>query len=747
MTKTLSAVALAVLVIITVAGTTAAAPPVRRPEKVVIVAISGITFEDLSSGAAPNLRAFARRWPVAAMSVRTVGPRTDEASAFATLGAGNRARGLGRDNVEFVPSTTRSTAGLIVLHMDGVRSDNTGRLHYGAVPGTLGTVLHQAGFRTGVVGNSDGGAVPMEGPTRRPRGTEERRFAGLALADHAGKIDAGDTGAGLVVADKSTANGYRTNPGRLVSAFRQTLEDADVVLVELADTYREGLVLYAEISGEGPPLPDEFAPERLAAISRDDRAFAGIVGQMNLERDALMVLGMTGPGPALRERLTVAIAGGAGFAPGGWLTSATTNRDGLITLADAGPGIVALLGLQAPDAMTGQPLRSVASSETGRLERLLEVQAAALFHLRWLTPFFGALVLLQALLYLLAWRPAVRAPGRGAPALRAATLGFLAVPVATVMWQAFRPHELGIWALPLLLGLCAVCAALSLAGPWRRYPSGPPAFVCAITFAVIAADLLTGSGLQMSGLIGYSPIVAGRFFGIGNLDFAVFGTSAVLGASAAIAFFPRRAILIVAAAALVAAVINGAPWLGADFGGLVSLVVGFGVLLILLSGRRLSVGRLALLGTAALLIGLAAGFADHLRPPEVQTHLGRFVGRLIEQGPGAVIEILLRKAAANWSVATNSILSLSVPIAGIFLYLLLRRPRGRLRTALANEPGLAPGLAAAAALNLTGFAVNDSGIAVPAMGLAVAVPYCLATILAMTSDAPSRLIGDEAAGD
>ena len=129
--------------------------------------------------------------------------------------------------------------------------------------------------------------------------------------------------------------------------------------------------------------------------------------------------------------------------------------------------------------------------------------------------------------------------------------------------------------------------------------------------------------------------------------------------------------------------------------------------------------------------------ADALRPPEAQTHIGRFFSRLLGGGPGAVSTILARKAAANWSILAHSALTLSVPIALAFLVGVLMRPPGRLHRALREEPGLKWGLQAAAVVNLLGFALNDSGIAITAMGIALAVPYCLATILGM-ADEPSR---------
>ena len=44
----------------------------------------------------------------------------------------------------------------------------------------------------------------------------------------------------------------------------------------------------------------------------------------------------------------------------------------------------------------------------------------------------------------------------------------------------------------------------------------------------LVGDLLAGAPLQLASLAGYSPIVAGRFVGFGNLAFAIFGTAMLL---------------------------------------------------------------------------------------------------------------------------------------------------------------------------------------------------------------------------
>ena len=57
---------------------------------------------------------------------------------------------------------------------------------------------------------------------------------------------------------------------------------------------------------------------------------------------------------------------------------------------------------------------------------------------------------------------------------------------------------------------------------------GPMAVVSATTMIVLAVDVITGSPLQLSSLMGLQPVVAGRFYGMGNPTFALFATSTIL---------------------------------------------------------------------------------------------------------------------------------------------------------------------------------------------------------------------------
>src|SRR5206468_632560 len=89
------------------------------------------------------------------------------------------------------------------------------------------------------------------------------------------------------------------------------------------------------------------------------------------------------------------------------------------------------------------------------------------------------------------------------------------------------------------------------------------------------------------------------------------------------------AVATVVALGLLAMVVDGAPTLGDDFGGLLALTVGVVMLALLVSGARLTWWKASFAVLAAVVVAAAVALADYARPASVQTHLGRFVGDLL----------------------------------------------------------------------------------------------------------------------
>lgn len=461
---------------------------------------------------------------------------------------------------------------------------------------------------------------------------------------------------------------------------------------------------------------------------RVDRVVAGLP-----DGATVLVAGLADVGDAV-PRLHVAIAAGQSFAPGTGLVSASTRRAPYVQVVDVAPTVLRLLDLPQPDAMTGQPWRSTPErvSRAGLVD--LDLLAG---QMRVYTPrFFLILVVAQIVLYGAALLLFRRAPLRDRVRVVSwrTALAFTAAPVATYLanllpWWRAEP------VLPALLGAVALfdllVVGLALAGPWRRTLLGPVGVVCGVTALVLAADLVTGARLQMGSLAGYSPLVAGRFAGVGNVAFAVFASAAVLATACALDGRGRRTCLLVSAGVGLAAVaVDGNPAWGSDFGGVLALIPGFAVLGMLTAGIRVSLLRLTVVGLAAVTAVTTFAVLDWSRPADSRTHLGRFVQQVLDGDAGTVLE---RKAAANLGLLTSSVLTLLVPLLVVFVAQVVLRPRGPMAASFRQAPAWRHGLVAVLVLSLVGFAVNDSGVAVPALALCVAVPAAISVALRASS--------------
>lgn len=198
----------------------------------------------------------------------------------------------------------------------------------------------------------------------------------------------------------------------------------------------------------------------------------------------------------------------------------------------------------------------------------------------------------------------------------------------------------GSWfirSIPVLL------TPLALLGPKIRLD------VAALGAAGLIAVLTIAAALNPSGEPGLSlwgnPFESVRFFGLRNHLEAFLAGSVILWLGMA---RPRAQISI--GVGLAAAVIVGAPWLGANFGGVLTLVFGVALVVLLCRGWRFGVRPVAAaLGFAVVAMTLAL-LSDTGQPI---SHGGRAVRSAAAEGPGAVVDILQHRARLNWREVTD----------------------------------------------------------------------------------------------
>ncbi|MFI7586105.1 hypothetical protein ACIB24_03405 [Spongisporangium articulatum] len=690
--------------------------------EVVLIGTGGVRWSDIGDNTTtPNLYALLRDGASGLMADRSVRSWTCPVDGWLAVSAGRRAAEVS-SKVKPKPARTCSEPSLTVTDPGGataVPKWSTYRAaaateSFDAEPGLLGDTLAKSGRTAAAVGPG----------------------AAIGLATSAGRVAhawAGGASAGGVV-----------DTDRLGDDVQAALAtDPDVLAVDV------GVVRDA---GTTPGV--NYGRGRPDQVRDVDTRIGMVISQVQAaEPDAtIVVASLADSGYSSRLQLVGALgpASSGGAFTGSLLGSRSTRQDGLVQETDLLPTLLAAVGVPEPLTAVGSPLTPVErGGDAGdRLQALTDLDTAS----RAVTPivpiFFNGLVVAQILLYgtvALMLRRRGRAgsddPAAG-PArrrmlgwMRRGAVVFAAVPAATFLaqlvpwWRSSHPG----WAVTGAVVLFTVPIALvALLGPWRRTLLGPVGAVGGATALVLGVDACTGSHLALSSLMGVQPVVAGRFYGFGNVAFALFATGALLlGLAVADPLLEqgrrRAAVLSVAGIGLVAVIVDATPGLGSDFGGPPALIPAFAVLGLLIGGVKLTWRRLLLIAGATVAFLVLICFADWLRPPADRTHLGRFMQTVID---GGVWDVVSRKASQNIGILFGSWLSALIPFAVAFVVLVLTRPVSwgarPLQVAYDRSRVLRHGMAAFGVMVFLGFALNDSGTVVPAISATVALPGLIA---------------------
>ncbi|MEE6286946.1 hypothetical protein V2J52_04680 [Georgenia sp. MJ173] len=716
---------------------------------VVLLGTAGLRWEDLSAVATPELWALAERGAIANLVVRSVRTSACPADGWLAVSAGRRAAD--------VPAAQTGACRLLADPVDGevpgwsTYLEAAADADYDARLGLLGDTLTTEGVTATAVG--PGAAVALAGADGtlaadylpRPAAPEE---LGAATA-------AATAGSAIVVVD--------------VGAVR----DRGSPLVPADDPAFAGPLPEESDDPTSPadwPLAGLDRTEQVAAVEERVGAVVTALGP-----DATVLLGSladSGTEPLMQ----VLALDGPGLEPG-LLGTRSTRQPGMAQTTDVLPTVLDLLGVPAPGGLSGAPVLPAPDGRGGaaRIAVLTDENRHAVAVRPLTAPFFSGLILVNLLLYAAVtvgfnrrfldrvaawldrrqagrWRRSVAAdPSVALMPLRAVAVTVAAIPVASYLtnllpwWRTGSP---GLVVYTATVAIAALVSGLALARPWRHHILAPVAVVAGLTTVVLAVDVVTGARLQLGALMGIQPQVGGRFYGFNNSSFTLWATATVLLATCLAEPLVRRgrrrvAAGVVAAVGLVATALNGLPGIGADFGGPPALVPAFTLLALLTLGVRLSWRRvLAVLGVTAV-ITISFSVLDWLRPAADRTHLGRFIETVLD---GGLVDVVLRKLGQNLSNLFGSTLTF-LAIGGIALVIVvLSRPlreaarRGdratygwlaegsSLHRLDADARMLRPGLVALGVALGIGFAVNDSGIVIPAIGVAMAVPLLIAVI-------------------
>jgi len=681
----------------------------------VIFAVPGVLWSDIEAVQPPHLLEATRDGAAGSISVRTAGPSTSEASGFATIGAGSR---VATGAVSGRASAAGNEAGVGPLETLAVRGLDELRAlaasgGYDARPGALGAAIDSS---TAAVGNSNPGKG-LRSPLRLGSPVL------LAAMDESGTVERAAIGDELLVKDQGAPFGVRTDPDAAQDAVTRSLKrSCGLTVVTEGDLVRADQEAFLKAT----PRSGALRASLLAADS-----LLGEVRKMLDEDDLLVIVSPTSRLSLPQAHLGVAIAVGPEFSPGSSLQSASTRRATLVTLPDVAPTILEHLGVRRPSFMTGRPFFAIEAG-SNRVQNAVELDRESVFVDAAGVGIVRGFLAYSLAFYLVAAAGAYRAVHGhrmlGPPrVLELLALSVVAFPLATYLAGTFQGHLLGFagfLSAVVAIDLALVIAALVCA----RDALARMLVLNAATLTVVMADLFTGSRLQMNTILGYSPIVAGRFAGIGNLSFAVLAAAALITGSLIVHRAPRSARALGATAALFAAVVvaDGAPPFGSDVGGTIALVPGLGFAVIALAGRRVGPRLLVGLAVGGLVVLAAFLVFDLSRPPEERTHLARLFETVDQRGLPALTETLQRKLMSNLRLLTSSVWALPVLPGLAAAAGLLALPRATWERVRRRCPAPFAGVVAGALVAVLGFALNDSGIAIPSAMLFFFVPMALA---------------------
>jgi hypothetical protein len=700
------------LISTSVTGTPTTGEGKKVSGSLVVVGTGGLSWSDISARSTPTLWTLLRDGATATLGVHSVHANTCPVDGWLTLSAGEQA-GDSNGGDEGSGGGDR---------VDGARPPCK------ALPARMvpGRVPRWSEYRAAAGANRFDASLGLLGDQ---------------VASHGGCVQAIGPGAALGAA--RAGGGVVRYQGFDASPLPSALSACPLTLIDVG-AVRDP----ADVSPGDETRPATTRSRQVAAV---DARVASVLMSAPAGTDVLVAsLADAGVTPRLRM---VAVTGphfGAGT-----LESSSTRQAGLVQLTDLTPTILGHLGIPVPPALGGTALRFVPAQESSdvsannRLRALLDYDEASHEVKSLVEPFFYGWALLQLAWYLAAavlWKRRWGTESQRAQLLRVTRR--VAVIAAAVPVSTFLANLLPWWRFPVPLVSVVVCvalfataiSALALLRRWQRRVFGPVVVVCVTTMAVLALDVMTGSRLQLSSLMGLQPVIGGRFYGMGNVTFALFATATLFLCTAVgnhlVSVGQRRyAAGAVAGIGLSAVVVDALPGWGSDLGGPTALMPAVILLVLAILQIRLT-WRLVLaivggIGAFVILLGLL----ELLRPAESRSHLGRFMQTALDGGGW---DIIIRKLDQNITLLFGSPLSLLIPVALVLFAYILARPASRaaapLRRSFASVALLRPGLIAVLVMWVIGFVLNDSGAAIPAVGATIALPLVIAIALRTFED-------------
>ncbi|MCK4777122.1 MAG: hypothetical protein KAS39_02020, partial [Actinomycetia bacterium] len=616
----------------------------ESPKKAILIVVDRVTYNELfSSGKITQL---AKNSSTGLLNVKS-GYSYNPASSYLTIGTGARVKartflGLALNTEEYFQEEKISAAqeyfqkthlnapvnGIVNLKIASIFRENLKGQSETSL-GVLGDILKENGMKIAVLGNADSLSIPNK--------ISYHREAALIGMDHTGRIFQGDVGKSFWLEDMAFPGNLRTDFGNLLKKSRQMLKETDLLIIETGDVTRiENLysTLWEQVIRE----------EKTEAISRIGKFIDELLYGLDPQNTLAIILSPSPSTEAIKEKntLTPIVIWGSSFS-NSLLFSKSTKRPGVISSIDIAPTILSFLGLETEDFLIGYPIEPREKKDFFEYSSTLYEQISFIEKLR--TPFLkGYITLVVIVLILSTILLLFPSPYIPTQIVQFFIIWVLSFPFALLLISLFLPFSNVLFIFYILIITFSVSMfAFSL----KKNVIGPVISISVLTSLALVLDIIVGSPLMQKSILGYSPVIGARYYGLGNEYMGVLIGSSIIGIFGVFQWRNTKNLLTKRMSVLLFAlliVVIGYPAFGANIGGAITAIVSCFLAYLFLTETRIKPRHLfyiffSVLGAVVLIAVISVFF--------VSSHAGITALLVRQSGVQALFDVVSRKLSMN----------------------------------------------------------------------------------------------------
>ncbi len=690
-------------------------------KKVIIFLIDNVNIEELLDVETPNIDSLVERGGIGLINVGRKGLQ-DPGNTYLSIAAGMQAKGglYASQAFDINEKVNDVKAKYIYQSRTDILSPDEGIVHLAIGDilrvneeeesfnriGALGDELERANLKTAVIGNSD-------------LINESHREATLIAMNREGIVPHGYIAKDLNKKDPTDPEGLSTDYNKMYEAWSGIKSKADFIVIENGDL--------ARLRKNYPILTKEaYKQKKTASLEKADEFLGKIIVDLNLNKDMIIVIS---PGA---ERVDV--KDGYNLAPiilsspqnlnkkSGLVTSDSTRRNGIVVNSDL---IVTVLNFFKIESKkyNGRKLDVRPSKDiNNKLITMTEqIKTTNILRQPLLTTYITLIIIFiisSVGLLFFKWVDTLKIRS----VITVVVFFILSVPAALII----QPLIVSIGEIEVILTIVILTFLITyLMVLIDRKSKMALTILCGLTSILIIVDIFAGSPQMKKSILGFSPLIGARFYGLGNEYMGILLGATIVGLTSLLENYQvkisKKKLWISGLFFAFVIFVIGYTRLGANVGGTVAALIGFSIVMAWLSGIKINWKVIITILILTVLAIIILGMIDAYYNSGQSSHLGRVFYQTQNQDSSQIYYLFQRKIEVNIKLFRYTIWSRVLLVAILAFPFILMRPEGVMKRLRKEHPFLMHGILGTTIAALIAFLVNDSGVIAAATTIIFAI--------------------------